>query len=512
MIRAVTHRPNSGLAFPFQCLRLAAWRLLAMLLLFSPDAGAAGNPYTGNLRNIIGDVKQGQITNALDTGEKIDHVLDGFEKLGCNGVRITIFPAGENPNPEMFDLFYQKARQRGFKVFANPAQHAGAQRLFHGDIEKTGGVKNNPQAAQGVIERVREFAGRYRCDWINPFNEDGNVGGPWSEAQINEVYKGLYRKVNGADLVGPCTWGIPAGIDVMQHTDVADYITVATTHNLGHNHDKWREFIRVAKRHKLPVWDSEVNTHKKFADRPHRLHAALEAGVDGLVLYHAWTSYVDRNTGELKPLGRKVRDLILKDPENYVRARDAAADERNAAGYQPQEGDILFQKIPRNPFVELVEGGAESPYSHCGLLVKTGGEWMVLEAMETVKETPVQEWRERGEGGVFDVYRLSDPLQAQVPGVIRKAREFLGRPYDDRYQMDDARLYGSELIYKGFRNATGAELGKLVELGDLVPESQKPIIMEVEGVDFLNTPVITTSQLAGAAALTRVYPSNADAR
>ena len=103
--------------------------VLMLWFLVAPRTTLADGQYTGNLQHVLGDVKQGQIQNKLDTKEKIDNVLDGFERLGCDGVRITIFPDGTNPNPEMFDYLYKAAKKRGFKIFANPAEHSGGRRL-----------------------------------------------------------------------------------------------------------------------------------------------------------------------------------------------------------------------------------------------------------------------------------------------------------------------------------------------------------------------------------------------
>lgn len=490
---------------------LCHWSFLALSLLCTQSILSAGISYTGNLEYIVGDVKQGQITNALNTETKIDNVLDGFEKLGCNGVRITIFPEGNNPNPELFDYLYKESKKRGFKIFANPAQHSGAMRVAHKDIKDTSSVKNNHTATSVLINHTKDFARRYPCDWINPFNEDGIVDGAWSKDQINQIYGDLYGRVNGAELIGPCTWGIPAGINMLRNSDITNYITVATTHNLGHNHDAWKEFIRVAKRHNLPVWDSEVNTHKKYANKPHRLHAALDAGVDGLVLYHAWTSYVSSKTGELKPLGITVRNLILEDPEKHSQSvakkkPPVAPPVRAAATYQPKVGDLLFQSIPHGRFIDTIEGGTQSPYSHCGILINKDGQWMVLEALvDRVKETHISEWRDRGQ--FLDAYRLKEPFQKHIPRMIDEAQRFIGHPYDTYYQMDDSAMYGSELIYKGYKRASGRKLGKTIPISKFVQQDYKALFQKLSLILPLERDMITARNLSKSTDLEKVYSS-----
>lgn len=489
-----------------QFLRLA----LTLALLCSKSVLCAEINYTGNLKTILGDVKQGQITNALDTQAKIDNVLDGFEKLGCNGVRITIFPEGHNPNPELFDYLYHEAKKRGFKIFANPAQHAGAQRIANKDIKNTDSVKNDRRATSVLINHLKDFSRRYPCDWINPFNEDGKVDGAWSKEQINEIYDELYRRVNGAELIGPCTWGIPAGIDMLRNTDMTDYITVASTHNLGFDHGAWKEFIKVARSHNLPVWDSEVNTHKIHENKPHRLHAALSAGVDGLVLYHAWRSFVNLNTGELKPEGIAVRDLILESPEKNTHSiatkeRPVAPPVQRAVTYQPKEGDLLFQSIAHNTFIDTIEGSAQSPYTHCGILIIKNGQWMVLEALGSVKVTHIDEWRDRGQ--FLDAYRFKEPFQKHIPRMIDEAQKFAEHPYDTYYQMDDTAIYGPELIYKGYKKASGRKLGKTVPFSDYVRQDYKTLFLLLNRILPLEREMITARNLSESTDLEKVYSS-----
>ena len=62
--------------------------------------------YVGNLDYVIGDVKQGLITNQLNSTAKIDNLLKGFKEMGVNGLRVPIYPVNSNPNQVMFDYLY----------------------------------------------------------------------------------------------------------------------------------------------------------------------------------------------------------------------------------------------------------------------------------------------------------------------------------------------------------------------------------------------------------------------
>ena len=474
--------------------------VLMLWLFVAAGVAQADDQYNGNLQHVLGDVKQGQIQNKLDTKQKIDNVLDGFKRLGCDAVRITIFPDGTNPNQEMFDYLYKSAKKRGFKIFANPAEHSGGQRLALRRWELAP-VKDDLQATRVLIKRVQVFAKRYPCDWINPFNEDGKSGGAFSGPQIQYIYEKLHRRVGGAKLIGPCTWGIPAAISVLEKTDIEKYIAVATTHNLGFNHGKWDEFGRLAKAKGLPVWDSEVNTNKKFPDKPNRLTAALKAGVDGLVLYDSWRSFVNINNGQLTKSGIGVRDLILKDPSQAGLALGDTA----SKDYQPNEGDLLFQYAPGNQILNAIADASGDQFSHCGILVKKDDGWFVLEAVGAVKETPVKVWQSRSRDKVMQVYRLKASLQKHIPKMISEAREFLGRPHDFNCKMSDTHFYGAELIYKSYKKASSKELGSPLPLKELDWKPAKDVILKFEKSVPLQRKIITAEILTRSSDLQRVY-------
>ena len=83
----------------------------------------------------------------------------------------------------------------------------------------------------------------------------------------------------------------------------------------------------------------------------------------------------------------------------------------------------------------------------------------------------------------------------------------MGRPYDIRYRMDDEKIYCSELIFKGYRDATGEELGKLVKFGDLKWVRHTPVILAIEGSLPLNRIMITPRHLSEAKQLEKVFSS-----
>ena len=175
--------------------------------------------------------------------------------------------------------------------------------------------------------------------------------------------------------------------------------------------------------------------------------------------------------------------------------------------YEPKEGDLYFQSLPRNAVVNAIEGASESPYSHCGILVRKVDEWFVLEAIGPVRETPLAKWIKQARDMHYDVFRLKREHTGKIPALIQAARKYMGRPYDIRYRMDDEKIYCSELIFKGYRDATGESLGKLVKFGDLKWVRHTPVILAIEGSIPLNRIMITPRHLSEAKQLEKVFSS-----
>ena len=174
--------------------------------------------------------------------------------------------------------------------------------------------------------------------------------------------------------------------------------------------------------------------------------------------------------------------------------------------YAPEEGDVLFQSLPNSDFIDAIEGMTGSPYSHCGVVVRSGGDWMVVESIGNVHRTPLFAWVRRGRAGAFAAYRLRDEYRSKIPAFVGALRGFLGRPYDSRVRMDDEFLYCSELVWKAWKNATGEEMGKLVRLGDLNWKPYEETIRRYEqGPPPLDREIITPKALSEAPQLRRVH-------
>jgi hypothetical protein len=280
----------------------------------------ATGKFKGNLVEVLGDTKQGFINKKIETSSHVDHLLKGFLTLGVTAIRIPIFAQGLTPNEKVYKLFITKAKEAGFKLYANPAITCGGvlivndiveqnKNSFRAKIEPENPLDND-QMTKKLIQTIMGFSKEYKCDWIGVFNEDGKADKYWSVNQINEIFSTLHHHMNGAKLVGPDTWGLSAGVQILNKTRILEHIDVVSSHNLGFTHKLWPQFIELAKNKDLLVWDSETNYHDKMGNGT-RIESAIAAGVDGIVLYNSWL-LIDLETGALKKEAMEIQKLYLK--------------------------------------------------------------------------------------------------------------------------------------------------------------------------------------------------------
>ncbi|PAW79778.1 MAG: hypothetical protein B9S32_00175 [Verrucomicrobia bacterium Tous-C9LFEB] len=175
-------------------------------------------------------------------------------------------------------------------------------------------------------------------------------------------------------------------------------------------------------------------------------------------------------------------------------------------GYTPEEGDIIFQSLPHADLVDAIEGITHSPYSHCGVLLKEKGEWVVFESIGHVHGTPLMLWMQRGRGAAMAVYRLRPEYQKYRPEFLKQLLAYAGYNYDYDYKISDDEIYCSELPYQAYLKATGQPLGKLEKLGDLDWKPYEAFIRSVQGNKLpLDREMITPKSLSEASQLQEVY-------
>jgi hypothetical protein len=181
---------------------------------------------------------------------------------------------------------------------------------------------------------------------------------------------------------------------------------------------------------------------------------------------------------------------------------------KNTFVYNPINGDIVFQSLPPNPLVNAIEGITQSPFSHCGIVyLDEDGKWSVYESLGTVHSTPLSKWMLRGSNSGVSVYRPAFKPD-EINRMLAAAFKFNGLKYDVKYEMDDDKIYCSELVYKAFKNGIGIEIGKLEKLGDLNwKDYEKTIVKYENGPVPLDRLMITPVGLTRDQNFVRVYSS-----
>ncbi|MFA6289993.1 MAG: YiiX/YebB-like N1pC/P60 family cysteine hydrolase [Opitutaceae bacterium] len=171
-----------------------------------------------------------------------------------------------------------------------------------------------------------------------------------------------------------------------------------------------------------------------------------------------------------------------------------------------QEGDIVFQSLPHLDLVDAIEAVTESPWSHCGILVKRDGRWMVAEAIGQVRYTPLYVWMVRGRRSVIESYRVRNLSPASAPRIKVGVDKLIGRSYDFRYAPDDDEIYCSELVYKVYDRELGIKIGEWEKLGDLNWKPMEKFIRSMEGVRLpLSREMITPIGLTRSPVVVRVF-------
>lgn len=175
--------------------------------------------------------------------------------------------------------------------------------------------------------------------------------------------------------------------------------------------------------------------------------------------------------------------------------------------YQPQVGDVVLQSItPGGRLLRTIRGVTESPWCHCGVVDRKDGQWVVCEAVGSgVCYTPLTEFLLRGDEIRFAVYRLKGQFQHHAAAFVACLQPYLGRPYDIQYELDDEKIYCSELVYKAYRDATGDTLGVVQRFGDLNWQPYEDDILHYHpGAVPVERQIVTPASLQYSPQLTKV--------
>jgi hypothetical protein len=132
-----------------------------------------------------------------------------------------------------------------------------------------------------------------------------------------------------------------------------------------------------------------------------------------------------------------------------------------------QRGDVIFQNSQSAQSMAILLA-TDSPFTHVGIVdLDDRGNPVVLEAVKTTRETPLEDWVEQGKDGAVAVYRLEGLSEDQALAVTTAARSHLGKGYDPYFYWTEDALYCSELVHVAFRDGMGVAVGREQRLGEL---------------------------------------------
>lgn len=181
------------------------------------------------------------------------------------------------------------------------------------------------------------------------------------------------------------------------------------------------------------------------------------------------------------------------------------------AGTELRNGDIVFQSGDSRQCV-AVKLATHSPYSHCGIyLVGSDGKGYVYEAVQPVKKTPVAQWIQNGNGGVYNAVRLRNANEvindSTAALLLKEANKYVNRDYDIYFGWGDDKIYCSEYVWKIYKNALNIEICPLRQLKDfdLTSKEVKHIMKERYGSQIpYEEKVVAPSDLYAAPTVARV--------
>jgi uncharacterized protein YycO len=134
-----------------------------------------------------------------------------------------------------------------------------------------------------------------------------------------------------------------------------------------------------------------------------------------------------------------------------------------------QNGDIIFQ-TSKSSQSKAIQLATNSKYSHMGIIYENDGKFFVFEAVQPVRLTPLQEWKNRGENGHYVIKRIKNSENILTNRVVKEMKvygeKFRGKSYDIYFEWSDEKIYCSELVWKIYKEVTNIEIGKLEKLSD----------------------------------------------
>lgn len=130
-----------------------------------------------------------------------------------------------------------------------------------------------------------------------------------------------------------------------------------------------------------------------------------------------------------------------------------------------KNGDLVFQTSTSNQSSAIFVATGNS-YTHMGIIKDGPSGFVVVEAAGVVRETPLQDWVNRGLLNRVAVYRDESLTTGQSQVILSSAEKYYGRPYDIFFSFNNQVIYCSELPYLAFGEA-GIAIGRVQKVSDL---------------------------------------------
>lgn len=141
-----------------------------------------------------------------------------------------------------------------------------------------------------------------------------------------------------------------------------------------------------------------------------------------------------------------------------------------------KSGDVLLQPL-HCYLCNLIEAQTNSSYSHVGIVVSDEKKLYVLEAWQTVRLTPLDEFLQKTQKGEkIKVLRHRLLAEKNLRDLISFAEPILGNPYDSDFLFDNyidgkKAYYCSELVYEALKIFTDFLPSPLPMPFDIFPEA-----------------------------------------
>ena len=132
-----------------------------------------------------------------------------------------------------------------------------------------------------------------------------------------------------------------------------------------------------------------------------------------------------------------------------------------------KDGDIIFQAIESSQ-TNAIMFASNSHYTHVGIIkIGNDGKPVVVEAVQPVKKTKLDEWIAQGIDNKITIKRFSNLEKHKAEKVLLAANKYLGRNYDIFFMFDNKEIYCSELVYYAYKDALQISLGKIEQIKTL---------------------------------------------